>query len=238
MQYIKYLGNCAVKKDMKKYPTPEEENKKTEPGVVKEPAVIYGTHNVSINKEKHYSYADYLTWLDDKRRELYNGIVYELFSAPTSIHAQISTNISILIGWLVKKRKGKCKIFHAPFDVRLPKGNETADDKIYTVLQPDICVICDPTKIDFKGCIGAPDLVVEVQSPSTAKRDMNEKFFLYEEAGVLEYWVVFPFENAVTVFLLQENGKFDNGTTYEYEEKIPVHIFKGLEIPLKDLFEE
>jgi Uma2 family endonuclease len=129
-------------------------------------------------------------------------------------------------------------VYHAPFDVRLPKNGETADDKIYTVVQPDICVICDQKKLDEKGCLGAPDLVVEVQSPSTAKHDLNEKFHLYEEAGVKEYWVVFPRDKGLTVFLLQEDGKFDRGTSYEFEGKVPVSIFKGLEIDLQELFEE
>ena len=223
---------------MKNYPLPEEKEKQTDFDKIEEPAAAYGLNRLFIDGEKRYSYADYLTWADDKRRELYNGIVYELFSAPNSIHARITSNFMTFIGWFVKKRKGKCEIFHAPFDVRLPKGKETDDDKIFTVVQPDICVICDPSKIDLKGCLGAPDLIVEVQSPSTAKRDMDEKFHLYEEAGVREYWIVFPKQNAITVFLLQENGTFDAGTAYEYETKIPIHIFDGLEIPLSELFEE
>jgi len=225
-------------KKIKNYPLPEEIEKQEDSNKLEEPAVAYGLNDLFIDREKRYSYADYLTWMDDKRRELYNGTVYELFSAPNSIHARITSNIMSLVGWFVKKRKGKCRIFHAPFDVRLPKGKEIDDDKIFTVVQPDICVICDPSKIDFKGCLGAPDLIVEVQSPSTAKRDMDEKFHLYEEAGVREYWIVFPKQNAIIVFLLQENGKFDNGTAYECDDKIPVHIFSGLEIPLHELFEE
>ena len=215
----------------KNYPLPEE----NPPLKFVEPVVVYGLSGTS---ERRYSYADYLTWTNDKRYELYNGIVYELFADPNSIHAKIISKFMGIAGWLIKKRKEKCEIFHAPFDVRLPKGKETADDKIFTVVQPDICVICDPSKIDIKGCLGAPDLIVEVQSPSTAKRDMDEKFHLYEEAGVREYWIVFPKLNAITVFLLQENGKFDTGTVYEYETKIPVHIFDGMEIPLQELFEE
>ncbi|GHV65150.1 hypothetical protein FACS1894199_05110 [Bacteroidia bacterium] len=185
-----------------------------------------------------YTYADYLSWMDDKRRELINGVVYELFSAPTRFHAAVSMNISFFLKLFIKKKKGKCGIYYAPFDVRLPKNGETADDKIYTVVQPDICVVCDPAKLDERGCIGAPDLVVEVQSPSTAKRDLNEKFNLYEEAGVREYWVVFPRDKSLTVFLMQEDGKFSEGTTYEYDVKVPVFIFEGLTIDLKELFEE
>jgi Uma2 family endonuclease len=99
-------------------------------------------------------------------------------------------------------------------------------------------VICDPQKLDERGCISAPDLIVEVQSPSTAQHDLVTKFDLYEEAGVREYWIIFPGVKGITVFLLQEDGKYDWGTTYEFEGKVPVSIFEGLEIDLEELFEE
>ncbi|MDR0864714.1 MAG: Uma2 family endonuclease [Candidatus Symbiothrix sp.] len=221
-----------MEKKLKNYPTEEELDKNEEKHSVKEPAAVY------ISRSKRYTYADYLSWMDDARRELIDGVVYDLLSAPTRFHSRISGSIFGRLWNYVAKRKGKCEIHHAPFDVRFPKNGETADDKIATVVQPDICVVCDPSKLDGKGCIGAPDLIVEVQSPSTAKRDLNEKFNLYEEAGVKEYWVVFPAEKALTVFLLQKNGKFDVGTTYEYEGKVPVSIFKGLKIDMKELFED
>jgi Uma2 family endonuclease len=217
----------------KRYPTEEELDAQEEKLILKEPPVEYGLSN-----PLRYTYADYMSWMDDQRRELYNGVVYDLFSAPSRLHAELSsTLIHRMIGWFIKKRKGKCKVFHAPFDVRLPKNGETAGDKIDTVVQPDICVVCDPKKLDDAGCIGAPDLIVEVQSPSTGKRDLNEKFHLYEEAGVREYWVVFPKEKT-TVFLLQENGKFDQGTTYVYGAKVESTIFKGLEVDLKKLLDD
>jgi Uma2 family endonuclease len=218
-------------KKTKPYPAGEELQEKQKPMTAEEPAALYLSHS------KLYTYADYMTWMDDKRRELINGVVYELFSAPKRIHARVSSKLSFAISWFINKRKGKCEVYYAPFDVRFPKNGETADNKIYTVVQPDICVVCDPAKLDERGCIGAPDLIIEVQSPSTAKRDLNQKFFLYEEAGVKEYWVVFP-DKAITVFLLQENGKYNEGTTYEYEGKVPVTIFKGLEIDLNELFDE
>jgi len=170
------------KKVMKPYPTEEERLKEQDNFLrVEEPTVTY-----YLSRSQRYTYADYQKWMDNKRRELINGIVYD-FGAPRRMHAQISSLLLSAINWFVKERKGKCKIYHAPFDVRFPKNGETADDKIYTVVQPDICVICDPKKLDEKGCIGAPDLIVEVQSPSTAKKDLNEKFSLYEESGVREY---------------------------------------------------
>jgi Uma2 family endonuclease len=215
----------------KQYPTEEELRERNDPMRVEEPSGTY-----YLSKSKLYTYADYRTWMDDKRRELINGIVY-LMSAPTRFHAGASAVLHGIFYGFIKKRKGECKVYHAPFDVRLPKNGETADNKIDTVVQPDICVVCDSKKLDDKGCIGAPDLIVEVQSPSTAKRDLNEKFFKYEKAGVKEYWVVYPKEKALTVFLLQKNGKYNTGTTYEYEGKVPVSIFKGLEIDLKELFD-
>ncbi len=127
-------------------------------------------------------------------------------------------------------------VFYAPFDVRLPKNGETENDKIYTVVQPDICVVCDISKIDKRGCLGAPDLIVEIQSPSTAKYDFLEKFPLYESSGVREYWVVFPYDEAIQVFRLQSDGKYDEGTTYD-EGNIPVGIFDGEKIAFDSIFE-
>ena len=200
--------------------------------IVKEPPAEYG-----ITNPNHYTYADYLSWMDEQRRELINGVAYKLMSAPSRFHAQISSELLAIFKWFVKKRKGKCKVYHAPFDVRLPKNGETANEQIDTVVQPDICVICDESKLDDAGCIGAPDLIVEVQSPSTAKRDLREKFDLYEQSGVKEYWIVYPNDKGITVYILQENGKYNNGTTYELSGKVPVGIFEGLKIDLKELFE-
>ena len=217
-------------KQVKPYPILDEIEEK--PMVVKDPAVAYGN--------PLFSYADYLKWPEDEMKEIINGIVYS-FAAPLRKHA--SATISFLSRALpfIKRRKGKCKIYTAPFDVRLPKNGETADEKIYNVVQPDICVICDESKLDEKGCIGAPDLVVEVSSPGTCLRDLNQKFFLYESSGVREYWIVDPEAKAVTVFLLQPNGKYNNGATYEVikeQTKIPVQTLKGLIIDLEELFED
>ncbi|MCL2651459.1 MAG: Uma2 family endonuclease [Candidatus Azobacteroides sp.] len=217
-------------KQVKQYPILEEKEEKV--NAVEEPAAVY---DVPL-----FSYADYLKWPEDEMKEIINGIVYA-FAAPLRRH-MAATGAFFGKAWnFIKRRKGKCKIYVAPFDVRLPKNGETANDKIYNVVQPDICVICDESKLDEKGCIGAPDLVVEVSSLSTRKRDLNEKYYLYEAAGVREYWVVYPEDKAVTVFLLQATGKFDNGTTYDIiygKTKVPVRTLKGLIIDLEELFED
>ena len=202
---------------------------------VEEPVVAYGTYN--IDASKRYTYADYLTWFDDIRRELINGFVY-LMSGPLRRHATVSRELILRLGGFIKKKKGKCQLFFAPFDVRLPMDGSKDDDKIYNVFQPDIIVVCDLSKLDDKGCVGAPDLVVEIVSPSTAKKDWHLKFGMYEKAGVREYWIVDPKAKTVYVFLLQPDGEFDDGNLYEVGQKAPVHILEGLEIDLKELFEE
>ena len=186
-----------------------------------------------LDLNKRYTYADYLTWADDKMRELVDGFIRMMAPAPGAIHQEISGILIARLYHVIKKNKGNCKVYPAPFDVRLPKNGETEDDQIYTVVQPDICVVCDPSKIDKRGCIGAPDLVVEIQSLSTTRYDLTKKFDLYEASGVREYWVVYP--HGVEVFLLQTNGKYDDGTRYD-SGKIPVHIFDGCEIDFDYFF--
>jgi Uma2 family endonuclease len=190
---------------------------------------------LTLDLKKRYTYADYLTWMDDVRRELIDGFI-SLMSAPRSIHADVSGQITWYLKSYLMKNQCNCKIFYAPFDVRLPKNGETEHDKIYTVVQPDICVVCDLSKIDELGCCGAPDMIVEILSPSTTKRDVNDKFFLYEKSGVKEYWVVYPKDNTVQVFLLQENSNYDDGTLYERKGKVPVHIFGDCHIDMEDIF--
>jgi Uma2 family endonuclease len=205
------------------------------PTIVDEPFIKYAA--LHLDETKRYTYADYLTWFDDVRRELIDGFIH-LMAAPIRIHQRISAKLFLVINLFKEKRKGKCHIYYAPFDVRFPKNNETADEKISNVVQPDICVICDLSKLDDKGCIGAPDLIVEILSPSNSKHDCVTKYALYESFGVREYWIVDPHKKTVMIFLLQPNGKYNAGTKYEHRQKAPMHIFEGLQIDLKKLFDE
>jgi Uma2 family endonuclease len=136
--------------------------------------------------------------------------------------------------YLIKKHKGKCEVYQE-IDVRLPKNGEREDTEIYTVVSPDISIVCDLSKLDSRGCLGAPDMVVEIQSYSTAKYDLTTKFHLYESAGVREYWVVYPADQVIEVFLLQPDGKYDEGTKYD-SGAVPVHVFEGHEIRMEDVF--
>ena len=206
---------------------------------VEEPLLCYGNAVLDLDETKRYTYADYLTWWDDKRRELINGFIRMMLPAASTRHASISGELVYIIKSFIKKNKGKCKLFDAPFDVRLPnKKGETADDKVHTVVQPDICLICDPSKLDERGCVGTPDLVIEIASKSNRRYDETEKLETYESAGVPEYWIVSPKEEAVTVYLLQSNGKYAQGIKYELDAKVPVHALKGLEINLEEIFGE
>jgi len=187
-----------------------------------------------LDIQKRYTYADYLTWADDKARELIDGFIKMMSPKPKPIHQVISGLLVTELNIILKKTKGKCKVY-PEIDVRLPKNGEIEDAKIFTVVSPDISVVCDQSKIDANGCLGAPDMIVEIQSFSTAKYDLTTKYNLYESSGVKEYWVVYPNEKGIEVFLLQPDGKYDSGTRYE-RGKIPVTIFNGYEIDLEDIF--
>jgi len=187
-----------------------------------------------LDLKKRYTYADYLTWADDRVRELIDGFIKIMSPAAKPVHQETSASLIYGLKKLIIKNKGKCKVY-PDIDVRLPKNGEKANDQIYNVVRPDISVICDLTKIDDNGCLGAPDMIIEIQSFSTSKYDLNEKFYLYESSGVCEYWVVYPREAGIEVFLLQPDGRYDQGTRYEMG-KVPVHIFNNNEIDLKDIF--
>jgi len=180
-----------------------------------------------------YTYADYLKWKFDERVELIKGKLYRMSPAPKRKHQDASINLEFA---LLKYFEDKtCKVYDAPFDVRLPVQNRKNPNQIYTVVQPDICIICDLSKLDEDGCLGAPDWVIEITSPRTAKNDFNEKYNLYEEAGVREYWIVQPKEKAVNVYVLEE-GHYALVDVYESTD-IPCRIFPDLIISHERLFE-
>ena len=191
---------------------------------------------LKLDLNKRYTYADYLTWKDDKRRELFDGFIKLMTPAPSRRHQGLSANLTRIIGNFLYQKE--CKMYYAPSDVRFPKDKKDKNDKaISTVVQPDIYVVCDLSKLDDRGCLGAPDLIIEIVSPSNTRRDAKDKFEIYQHYGVREYWMVNPVEEYVNVFLLDENGKYQVVGVYADEEKIPVNIFNGeLVIDLKEVF--
>ena len=178
-----------------------------------------------------YTYADYLMWKIKDRLELLKGKIFQM-GAPSLTHQTVSMNFSRLLSNYFYKTP--CKLFAAPFDVRLAKKGEK-DNEVYTVVQPDLCVICDADKLDERGCWGAPDLIIEILSPGNSKKEMLNKYELYEEAGVREYWVVRPDYKEITQFVL-ENNKYR--TLPPVVEGTIIHsaIFPDLSLQTEDIF--
>ena len=179
------------------------------------------------NEETRYTYTDYYSWDDDERWELIDGVPYAM-AAPTVTHQSTSANIFFSIKSYLRGKT--CKVLYAPTDVRL-----NADTKDNTVVQPDILVVCDKSKLDGKSVVGAPDMVVEILSPSSASYDMIRKYNLYMNAGVREYWIVDPeFETVITNIL--KDGTYVR-KDYEKTDTVPVGILEGCEVVLSEVFE-
>jgi Uma2 family endonuclease len=177
-----------------------------------------------------FTYGDYKRWnlKPNQRVEVIHGMV-RLMAAPKDRHQAILIELALQIGTFLKEKP--CKIRVAPYDVRLFYREDETDD---TVVQPDISVICDQKKLGEEGCHGAPDLVVEILSPSNSAAEMSRKLELYREAGIREYWLVNPEDETVTAHLLKD-GKYVL-QIYKVEEKLPSAVLAGLEIDLKAAF--
>lgn len=185
-----------------------------------------------LPQEERYTFADMLQWDDNIRYELYYGVPVALAS-PSDIHQEISGEIHYQLKDYLRGRT--CKVYSAPFDVRLFEESGDAPQDVDIVLQPDIMVICDGNKIDRRGVHGAPDLVIEVVSPGTARYDKLIKFNLYRRAGVREYWIVDPASRTVCVYIL-EGGRYHSGTVYPADSSVPVSVLEDCRIDLSKVF--
>lgn len=175
----------------------------------------------------YFTYGDYCHWPDEERWELIDGQAYAMSPAPTRMHQEFVVELARQIGNALQGHP--CKIYVAPFDVRLPRRNE-ADDQVDTVVQPDVAVICDPGKLDDKGCRGAPDWIIEILSPSSAAHDQIRKRALYERHGVREYWLLHPVDRVLTIYRLGQDGAYGTPDIRPLDEPTPVAIIPGLEI--------
>ena len=195
--------------------------------------MITSIDQLDVNKK--YSYADYLTWKFDGYVELLRGKLFRM-AAPTSNHQRLAGRMNTL--WDNFLENSPCKVFIAPFDVRLlDHKKSTADKDIFTVVQPDVCVVCDKLKIDNKGCVGSPDLIVEILSPSTKKKDIEDKFELYEYNGVKEYWIVSVEDETILVFDLDDTGNYQFRKIYgDTESDIHSKTIEGFSFKLERLF--
>lgn len=186
------------------------------------------------NYKNKYTYKDYYSWNDGERWELIEGVPFNMTPAPSTYHQEILGELSRQFLNFFKDRS--CKVFFAPFDVRLSEKENPEDKDIINVVQPDLSVICDQEKIDNRGCLGAPDMIVEILSPSTTKKDLSEKYTLYEKFGVKEYWIVDPGNKVIHAYKIETGGEYILDKIYENPEKITSSLFKDLIIDLNDIF--
>lgn len=188
-----------------------------------------------LDLSKTYTYADYYSWRFEERLELIKGKVFKMSPAPGVNHQRITVNLlRPIANFLLEKL---CEVFVAPFDVRLIR-DEKSDKKIKNVVQPDVCVICDPGKLnDNRGCLGAPDLVIEILSPGNNAKELKIKYELYEEFGVKEYWVIYPAEQSIIRYVLNEKLKFiSEGRALTVGDNISTPILPGFELDLDMIF--
>ena len=161
---------------------------------------------------------------EDKRVEVFDGVIYDMAS-PSQTHQIISMELSTLINTYIKQKKGPCRVFHAPFDVKL-------SDQPLTIVQPDLMIICDKNKLDEKRCNGAPDFIIEIISPSNPADDYIRKLYYYKNAGVREYWIVDPRRKTVTVNYFEGNIL---NIQYLFDSIIKVNIYDDLLINFAEI---
>jgi Uma2 family endonuclease len=188
-----------------------------------------------LDENKKYSYADYLTWHNEEYWEILRGKVVK--------RGQTTTNHQILVGQLGFRLYDICKqkgydLFFAPIDVCLfDIKSSFSDEFIFTVVQPDVCVICDLSKMEERGCFGAPDFIIEVKTKETSKKDLNDKFLIYQDYGVKEYWIISELDELIFVFDLDNNNKYQLRKIYAGDDTvINSKMIKEYSFVLKDLF--
>lgn len=182
---------------------------------------------------RKYSYADYLTWPDDERREIIDGTAY-MQSAPSPLHQEILANLLAQLHHSLATKP--CKVYPAPFCVKLMNSDQKKNEDIKSVVEPDITIVCNESKLDETGYNGAPDMIIEIISPSSIKMDRFTKFNSYEQAGVKEYWIVEPGGKLVSVFVLQDDQRYGRPETYTEDDVLKLSISSDLIIDLKQVF--
>ncbi len=188
---------------------------------------------VQHSEKEKFSYADYLSWKDDQRWELINGEPLLMSPAPNRYHQTISRRVGYQIEHYLQDKT--CEVFDSPFDVRLEEAG-ISDQNSFYVVQPDLVVVCDPSKLDDHGCIGVPDWIIEIISPSTASHDHIVKRAIYERFGVKEYWIIQPAERIVMVYQLTHEGCYGKPDVFSETDVITVGILPELQIVLKPVF--
>jgi Uma2 family endonuclease len=194
------------------------------------------THLHQLNLNQIYSYADYLTWHIDEAIELIKGKIMLMSPAPNVEHQRITRKLLVTIDNFLKGKR--CEVFPAPFDVRLynRKKSILANQDIHTVVQPDLCVVCNPDSLDKQGCNGAPDWIIEILSQGNSKRELKIKYELYQESGVSEYWLVYPEQRAIHQFVLDTENRYQLKQMFTDDDKATPFLLPDLAIDVTELF--
>jgi len=185
--------------------------------------------------EKHYTYRDYRQWPDDERWELIGGVAYAM-SGPSRNHQATSMELGRQIANFLQGND--CQVYMAPLDVFFAPIHQMDEDDVDTVVQPDLVVVCESDKLRPNGIWGAPDLVVEILSPSTSRKDQNEKYNLYERSGVKEYWVVDPAGHWIQQYVLGADGRFGIEVTFEKQGTLECQVLPGFWLDVAGLWPE
>jgi len=186
------------------------------------------------DRQERFSYDDYSNWRGEERWELIDGVAYDMSPAPSRLHQEVLLKIVRPIADFLDDTP--CEAYVAPFDVRLPEDPEASDRETFTVVQPDIVVVCDKSKLDERGCKGPPDLVIEILSPATAAKDMKIKRDLYERHGIREYWLVHPTDKTVMVYRMGTENEYGKAIICAGEDIVKSGALEGLKIGMTDVF--
>lgn len=178
----------------------------------------------ALQQQQFTTLEQYEALPEDIRAEVFDGQIYYMAS-PSQNHQTISTELTTILNTYVRNKQGSCRVFHAPFDVKL-------NDTPLTIVQPDLMIVCDKSKLDGKRCNGAPDFIIEIVSPSNPADDYIRKLYYYKNAGVREYWIVNPRRKTVTVNYFEGNML---DVHYSFDSTIKVNIYNDLYINFPDV---
>jgi len=185
---------------------------------------------------KVYTYADYLELPEEARVELIDGVIYDMTPAPSRVHQEIVIELATLIKNYLKSSDKSCKLYTAPFDVVLVEEGQD-ESKATNVVQPDISIICDKKKLTERGCVGVPEMIIEVVSESNFSHDYIRKLNLYTQFKVKEYWIINPKNQTILVYRLKDHEDYLPPEVYTFNDKVKVGIFEDLEIEFSQVKE-
>ena len=184
---------------------------------------------INAINNKVYTYADYLTFIENDSIEIIEGRILAMSPAPSRIHQKIISKIITELNNYITSNNGECEVYPAPFDVILVNDDDEVNNS-KNIVQPDISVICDKDKLNDKGCIGSPDMIIEVVSPYNPNNDYIKKLNLYDKYKVKEYWIVNPMKNTILVYTLEDDNGYGMPVNYTFKDKVKVNIYDNLQI--------